>query len=1027
MLYSVQTGERVNADPSKWAQLLATDQYNFAPDEQVSFVDSAGKIVQVQGDQAARTVLDYSSGLRPATDDDIRRFNTQNLAGGIGQQALTLAESGASGFTLGLSDIAATKAIEATAGKEAGKQYQEAKKMRQEANPATAVGGELVGLVAPTGLASKVAKGAANTSKKLVTPVVKELTQNKALQKGAEKVGQYLLEGGAIDGVYEFSRQTVDDSPYNADALLDRTAEGALFNTAIGGTLELGIRGASKALNKTGEVAQKYLDKFTMGIDDIPTPKFYEVGANELDRADNILSGGKVVEAKKTPEGNVYSDGKKKVLVNTDNMTGLDLTNKQTMDALGSEYGIDNLSQKYKTFKLETETLPEFIERTKNIDEIKKDLLGRKDYLQLEDQRKLDDAVKTKEFYAAQNLEGKATKKEMQQIAQEINAIDDEIRDIEKRNRVGGKTDEVAEVQRSQELDKIKQELDNRYQYLDDGQNIYIKPESLTGQFSAEVIQKSKEALSKSTKGILTQYKPTAKKIARYANEELNEVADYIKSKYPNQLTKFKDVKTSPEYIYTEILKDIENSSQKRHDAVIEMNNIAENEGKQLWLTNADIANYLESNVLPQYASVGAEKGKRILVPTPGQSDKFKAIQKLVDEYRASGKQIDPVTGMVSYEPLNIKEAIAKRVEIDQATDWTTLAEKAVNDANKNIREFIEDKVASRAKRASPQAFEKYVQAKKELKNQLRARDIVENSYNKALKSTGYNPSAFRLGIGAALGAPLGAPAAIAAGLANEYVGNIFRNHSGNLAAYLANGIADEGIKYLKKIDSAAVSFIDKSGTTRRAIVGLTGKDAEDQMWSDKEKFENELMDAQNFTEKFMQENEELMRVAPQSVNSLLQKAGLARQFLLSKIPQNPYEGVPYRQDLWKPSSQDVQRYTRYREAVLKPSAILEQVSDGYITPEAAEVLQIIYPETLQRLKGTILEKVKGNENIPIEKRLQIEKLFGVQLESNPFSFQIYQSNGIESVNKSIAQKQPQGQTMTTGQQTQLQLGETAL
>ena len=258
MLYSVKTGERIDAPTEKWFDLLSTGEYNFDPNTTVPFVNSEGVIEEVPGSQASAFILNpYTTNLRPASSGDIQKLNQEATYGTVGQQLLTGAESLASGGTIGLSKAATKKLIDITAGEEKGRLYGEAAAQRQQVNPATAIAGEVAGLITPGGVASKVGRVAEKGAKKLVTPAIKGITENKLAQKATEKVGQYMLEGGAIDGAYEFSKQTIDESPYNAEAFIDRTAEGALFNTAIGGTLEATVRGMSKAAKKVGEKTQQ--------------------------------------------------------------------------------------------------------------------------------------------------------------------------------------------------------------------------------------------------------------------------------------------------------------------------------------------------------------------------------------------------------------------------------------------------------------------------------------------------------------------------------------------------------------------------------------------------------------------------------------------------------------------------------------------------------------------------------------------------------------------------------------------------
>lgn len=1152
MLYNVETGERIDTTPDKWSSLLMSGKYNFAPDETIPFKDENGAIVEVPGAEASSYILNpYTTRLRPVSKEEIQEINQEATYGTVGQQLLTGAESLASGVTVGLSKAATKKLIDITAGEEEGRLYGEAVAQRQQVNPATAIAGEVAGLITPGGVASKVGRVAEKGAKKLVTPAIKGITENKLAQKATEKVGQYMLEGGAIDGAYEFSKQTIDESPYNAEAFIDRTVEGALFNTAIGGTLEATVRGMSKAAKKVGEKTQQYLNKFTDSVDDVKTPNFYEVSGKQLDRQETpFFSNKKVVVAEKTPDGVFYNDGKKKVKIDTEGLSGTSLNDKVSADSLGSKFGVDGFYQKNKNLRPKSEPLDSFIYRTAQTDQMINNIENFQDQLTPIDQERFMRAKALRDEYSSIDLTGKVTEKERQEIIELIRDAEDDIRKVfektprdlplintdntpeadtifkgitnrkarinyekskegqfpdwfidevkQKKKDILGverelsddvlKTERAAKIkslrsdlkkldgeaydlaqdklddlekffspnsrlitQYEEEIKRLESMLDRKqlsylktieeqdiariadelgnFAYIDDGKRLYIDGDLLNQKtFAAEAIERERQALKATTKGILEQYKPKASLLKRYANKDLNELAQYIKSKYPNNLESIKDVKTPVDYIKRQIDLDIDSANKLRFDSILEMNNITNDLGKSVRLTNKDIGEFIDRVILPQYAEVGVENGKKVLVSKPGMSDKFNAIKKLSDEYKASGLSIDRVTGQEFYEPLDIKQAIEKRVDLDTAIDWTTQAEKAVNDANKEIRQFIEDKVASRAQKNAPEAFKKYIEAKDTLKKALRSQEIISNAYAKALKDSGIKPSFFKLGLFGSAGAYVGGlPGALASGAVVGYLDNVTKNYGGNLAAYFSGGIAKDGLRFLNKIDSSASKFLKSSGSTRRMIVGVSGNSAREQMERDQERFTEELASAEQFAEKFIEENDDLVKIAPNTASKILQTAKMAREFLLSKIPENPYKGVPYREKLWKPSVQDTQRYMRYREAVFKPSAILDQVSDGYVTPEAAEVLKTIYPETLNRLKEQILNKIKTEESLPLEKRLQIQEIFDVPLESTPDTFQIYQSNAIQSVQQSQAKNNPTEQLVTTGQQTQLPLGDTTL
>ena len=72
----------------------------------------------------------------------------------------------------------------------------------------------------------------------------------------------------------------------------------------------------------------------------------------------------------------------------------------------------------------------------------------------------------------------------------------------------------------------------------------------------------------------------------------------------------------------------------------------------------------------------------------------------------------------------------------------------------------------------------------------------------------------------------------------------------------------------------------------------------------------------------------------------------------------------------------------RYREAVSKPSIILSQLKNGYITPEASEVLTQVFPETKNKLMEEFINEASKKDSIPVEKRVEIYKIFGIKMDN---------------------------------------------
>jgi hypothetical protein len=121
---------------------------------------------------------------------------------------------------------------------------------------------------------------------------------------------------------------------------------------------------------------------------------------------------------------------------------------------------------------------------------------------------------------------------------------------------------------------------------------------------------------------------------------------------------------------------------------------------------------------------------------------------------------------------------------------------------------------------------------------------------------------------------------------------------------------------------------------------------------------------------------------APKIAASLQKTAGVAAQFLKSKLPgQDPASPMmpPH-----QPSKQEIATYNRYKEIVDNPAKALELVKSGNLTHEHMEALEAVYPKQLAQMRQAVMEHLpdKGAD-LPYSKKLVLTMFLGTDLHNS--------------------------------------------
>lgn len=1019
---------------------ILSGQANFDPAQEVFLKDPSGEIVKTTGKDALNYVVSPESEYSLASDEDVRKINRAKKFGTPGQQALTAVEGAVNATGLGFGKAMAKTAVDlfTPRGSDYAKKYGEAVKEREEENPMADLTGEVGGtLLDPLNAYHAISEGAERVAAKGVgqaaqiasktSPIVEKIATAPIVQKVATRAAQFGMEGAGYAGANETGRQLVDDKPINSDAIIAHMKDGAVLGAGIGAVVGGLEHTGSKALRLVKEKTKNYLDKITNAGPENSGEIFSDVSTNALPKEvpPGMGRSQKAIKLEDQGEGIFkYSDDRKEGVFKKikANAKGLDLGDPEHLDEVGKNIGIDDLSGKIK-IKSEDEPLEDFLLRTRKNQFVEDTVKGHYPYMDEADQRIADQVNRTREAFGNLSSVTDDDVKIMETALKKERKLFEkyEIGEMPKRTMKGfdGKGapiwDDSDINQFKSARDAINGELDDQvktevhramsdYDYIKNGKDVYVFNESILPEsVTVKNLGKGITPLDFEAKMIAKQYRMTPQQMIKKGNERLNEVAQFILDQYPKQGSMLSRATTSADVI-------AENINTVKQKAINEMNEAVEAAlnmgGSRNSLTTKDIADYVESHILPRYTDEVSGN------PLAGLKKEYDQIKSFADEYRQNGFVTDKY-GRRVYKPIDVKELRSLRQKLDDVANYNKSAESAsaLEDAARDLRGWVEDHVVSRVKSVDPQLVEKYNAAKKNYWLSKDAGKIVDAATMKAAKDSHF--SLFYSGVGAGVGASVaGVPGAIVGGLVGGAARQTLREFSGALSIFLADNLGKNVDRYEKLVESTAKAFFRPMEKSVKTYLILPRDSDKEVAATDYARLVSELSDRQDYAEKFVEHNEDLFNAFPQTSQKILDTTMRARDFLISKIPQNPYTGNPWKEKTWAPSPVEMNKYMRYREAVNNPATILRQIKDGYVTPEAIEVLDSVYPDTKQTLMMKFAEHAEKAKELPIEKRVELFKIFGIKLDSFMSGEEF---NELQANSNAQAAKKDQGQNFKPG------------
>lgn len=149
---------------------------------------------------------------------------------------------------------------------------------------------------------------------------------------------------------------------------------------------------------------------------------------------------------------------------------------------------------------------------------------------------------------------------------------------------------------------------------------------------------------------------------------------------------------------------------------------------------------------------------------------------------------------------------------------------------------------------------------------------------------------------------------------------------------------------------------------------------------------------------------------APGAANTTAATLIRGKQFLLSKAPRDPNEGMPASvRPPWSPSATDLDKFSQYKEAIESPERVLKNMANGFTSPEQLEALKAVYPAIYAHLQEKIGERLATwDKPLTFQQKLAFSAVLGPKaLGMSQQQMQVIQQSQALAVNPESGQGSP--------------------
>lgn len=376
-------------------------------------------------------------------------------------------------------------------------------------------------------------------------------------------------------------------------------------------------------------------------------------------------------------------------------------------------------------------------------------------------------------------------------------------------------------------------------------------------------------------------------------------------------------------------------------------------------------------------------------------------IKKLVDEIAEIGVVRNELGDIIAKKPLTPAQLRQQSIEFGELAKFEKRVPTGKEEVFRDLRKYSEDKLIAMMDKIDDGRglSSKYKEGKKLYQKSVLLEEILENGVKKA-QANNRGMSITEGLAGVAGGAVGGVPGAIAGYALRKGQ----REYGDKLASYVFGRIERSSNKGKIAVSDAVDGFF-KAGenagflTRKAALKTIIGRDVENEKEIE-DKISYYSQDPAQMVDKFVQNNDVLIKSAPKTAQALQSRMIKAAEFLKSKLPEKNatlFDDAPI-------TRVEKQKFKNYVEAVEKPYKSLETLKQGYITPEAVEAFKVVYPSLFNSLKQEFSQRLPEFKKITEKQKAELSRLLGLNAKRayTPEGFMVLQGVSRQGVQQGI-------------------------